>query len=157
VSGAPAPQPEPAVEGAAFTPLVKGTATVVVAGMALYGLRSVEAHGASPGNGSVWLFLGLLSLMVLYGFWWMLISRTRVTSTHLHQTWWSDKRVAIADITQTKLILVPGLTWLISPRLVVRTHRGGSTVFHAAEPAVIAAFARLSLGMPALGEDTDGR
>lgn len=143
--------PSEAVQGAAFTPLVKACATLLVAGMAHYGTRSIDAFENAAGDWSLWLFLGLLALVVLYCFWWMLVSRTTVTATHVHQTWWVDKQVAIADISQTKLILVPGLTWLISPRLVVRSHRGGSTVFHAAEPAVIAAFARLSLGLPALG------
>ena len=40
-----------------------------------------------------------------------------------------------------------------APRLVVRTRSTGSVVFHAAERPVIAAFARISLGLPPLGED----
>ncbi len=34
--------------------------------------------------------------------------------------WLWRKRVNIADITQVKLISVPGLSWLVVPRLVVR-------------------------------------
>ena len=145
---------EPAVEGAAFTPLIKGTATVLMAGMAAYAWRAADELGAAAGgvSTSAILFLGLLGAMAAFCFWWILISRTRVTATHLHQTWWNDKRVALSEVTQTKLILIPGLTWLIAPRLVVRTRSTGSVVFHAAERPVIAAFARISLGMPPLGD-----
>lgn len=143
---------EPRIEGAAFTPLVKATASLLMAGLVLYGVRAFDDFAADRQSWSVMLFLALLSCLAGYCFWWMLISRTTVTATHLRQTWWSEKRVAIADITQTKLILVPGLTWLIAPRLVVRTRSAGSVVFHAAERPLIAAFARLSLGLPALGD-----
>ena len=144
---------EPAVEGAAFTPLVKGTAAALMAGMAAYAWRAGDSlRGAGGVPTSALLFLGLLAAMAAFCFWWILISRTRVTATHLHQTWWNDKRVALSEVTQTKLILIPGLTWLIAPRLVVRTRSTGSVVFHAAERPVIAAFARISLGMPPLGD-----
>lgn len=140
------------VEGPAFTPLVKGCASLLVAGVVVYGARSVDRFVSAGTGVSLALFLALLAMFVVYCLWWMLISRTTVTATHLHQTWWSTKHVALADITQTKLILVPGLTWLIGPRLVVRTRSAGSVVFHAAQPDVIAAFARISLGLPPLGE-----
>ena len=156
MNGTAAPAAGPAgiaaqVEGAAFTPLVKGLSTVLIAGLLLYGTRNAGAFFADGRSSSVLLFLALLAGFVLWCFWWMLISRTTVTATHLRQSWWSDKHVAIAEITQTKLILIPGLTWLIAPRLVVRTRSSGSVVFHAAEPTIIAAFARVSLGLPSLG------
>jgi hypothetical protein len=144
--------PEPRIEGAAFTPLVKALASLLMAGLILYGIRAFDAFIADRQSWSLILFLALLAGLSGYCFWWMLISRTTVTATHLRQTWWSEKRVAITDITQTKLILVPGLTWLIAPRLVVRTRAAGSVVFHAAEPPLIAAFARLSLGLSPLGD-----
>ncbi|MBP5989172.1 MAG: hypothetical protein KA766_04125 [Piscinibacter sp.] len=154
MSLAPPAGAEPAVEGAAFTPLIKGTAAALIAGLAATGWRAADTLATAPGGSrSALLFLGLLAVLAAFCFWWILISRTRVTATHLHQTWWSDKRVVLAEVTQTKLILIPGLTWLIAPRLVVRTRSTGSVVFHAAERPVIAAFARISLGLPPLGED----
>ncbi len=141
---------EACVEGAAFTPLVKGTAAALVAGAAAYAWRAAQGGRLGALSSSALLFLALLAAIVLFCFWWILISRTRVTATHIHQSWWSDKHVALAEVTQTKLILIPGLTWLIAPRLVVRTRSAGSVVFHAAERPVIAAFARISLGLPPL-------
>lgn len=142
----------PHIEGAAFTPLVKAAASLLMAGLVFYGVRAFDNFTADRQSWSLILFLALLSGLAAYCFWWMLISRTTVTANHLRQTWWNEKHVAFGDITQTKLILVPGLTWLIAPRLIVRTRSAGSMVFHAAEPPLIAAFARLSLGLPALGD-----
>ena len=153
MSGAPDAAPaQGRIEGAAFTPLVKAAAALLMGGIVVYGWRTFEQFDAQRASGSLLLFLALLAALAAYCFWWMLISRTTVTATHLRQTWWSEKRVALADITQTKLILVPGLTWLIGPRLVVRTRSAGSVVFHAAQRPLIAAFARISLGLPPLGE-----
>lgn len=153
MNGAAPSAGEPHVEGAAFTPLVKGTAAVLMAGLVLYGLRAADTTDPRALSVSALLFLCLLAAIAAFCFWWMLISRTTVTPTAIRQTWWSEKRVPLADITQTKLILIPGLTWLIAPRLVVRTRSAGSVVFHAAERPVIAAFARISLGLPPLGDD----
>lgn len=139
------------IEGAAFTPLVKAVATLLMVGIAVYGWRTFGQFAARA-TWPLLLFLALLAAVAAYCFWWMLISRTSVTATQLRQTWWNEKQVTLAEITQTKLILVPGLTWLIGPRLVVRTRSAGSVVFHAAEPPLIAAFARISLGLNPLGD-----
>jgi hypothetical protein len=152
VSAADAGAPNAAadIEGPAFPALVKALAGVLMAAIMVYGLRSLDDLAAERRTWPLLLFALLLMAIAAWCYSWILKSHTRVSATHLHQTWWSDKSVAIADITQTRLILVPGLTWLIAPRLVVRTHAPGSIVFHAADPRLIAAFARLSLGLPAL-------
>lgn len=150
-AGAGAPAAE--IEGAAFPVLVKVLAGVLMAAVVVYGLRGLGDLAAERRTWPFLLFALLLMAIAGWCFVWILKSRTRVSATHLRQTWWSDKSVAIGDITQTRLILVPGLTWLIAPRLVVRTHAPGSTTFHAAEPRLIAAFARLSLGLPALPDE----
>ena len=142
--------PEPAIEGPAFPLFVKGLAALLMAGLAGYGLQASAALFGRRPNLTLLAVVLVLAVVATVCFWWMLVSRTRISPTHIRQTWWSDKSVAIADITQTKLILVPYLTWLIAPRLVVRTRAPGAQVFHAADPRLIAAFARLSIGLPAL-------
>jgi hypothetical protein len=149
-AGAPVPRGAAALEGPAFPPLVKLLAGALMAALLIAGLRALEPLWAQRPGWPLLLVMAGLSGVVAVCFWWILVSRTTVTATHIRQTWWRDKEVAIAEITQTKLILVPGLTWLIAPRLVVRTRAPGSIVFHAAEPRLITAFARLSLGQPAL-------
>ena len=139
-------------EGPAFTRGVKGLATVLMAALVVYGVQVAPAFIARRGTWPVMLLLLLAFCFIVVCFHAMLTSRTRVDATHIHQTWVTDKRVAIADITQVKLIYIPGLSWLIAPRMVVKTRRPGSTIFHTADPLVLAAFARLSLGQPSMGD-----
>ena len=140
----------PVAEGPAFPWLIKLLSSLLVAALLLYGLRVLAGEIApeQQPSRSTWLFIGLLTAFAVYCQMWILRSRTEVSATHIRQTWWIDKQVVLADITQIKLVLIPGLTWLIAPRLVVRTRSPGTTIFHAADPRVIAAFARLRLGMP---------
>lgn len=141
------------LQGAAFTPLVKGAASALMAGLIVYGIRVAEDLVQQRASWPLLLFMGLLMTTTGFCCWWMLISRTTITRTHLRQSWWTPKDVAFADITQTKLILIPGLTWLVAPRLVVRTRSAGSTTFYAAQPQLMAAFARVSLGLPPVPDD----
>lgn len=120
-------------------------------GVAIFGVRAAPAFIERKTSWPALLFMLLALGCVIVCFVAMLRSRTRIDATHIHQTWISDKRVAIKDITQMKLIYVPGLTWLIAPRLVVKARLPGSIVFHTADPKVLAAFARLSMGLPPLG------
>lgn len=139
-------------EGPAFTRGVKVLASVLMAALVVYGVQVAPAFIARRSTWPVMLLLLLAFCFIVVCFHEMLTSRTRIDATHIHQTWVSDKRVAVADITQVKLIYVPGLAWLIAPRMVVKTRRPGSTIFHTADPRVLAAFARLSLGQPPMGD-----
>ena len=71
--------------------------------------------------------------------------RTSCDGLAIEQTWLWRKKVRLADITQIKLISVPGLNWLVVPRLVVRTGFG-LTTFHAGDPAVYSRFKLLAYG-----------
>jgi hypothetical protein len=142
------PVPAPAAEGPAFTTGVKLLATALVASVAIVGWRAAPSLLAGRASMPALLFLGLVLAFVGVGYASILRSRTRITGTHIEQTWIVDKRVAIADITQVKFIYIPGLTWLVTPRLIVKARFPGSMVFHAAEPRVLTAFARLALGQP---------
>jgi uncharacterized membrane protein len=137
------------LEGPAFTRGVKLLASVLMAGLVVYGAKAVPAFIEKRSTWGAMLFMLLAFVFIVVCFAAMLKSRTRIDATHIEQTWISNKRVAIADITQVKLIYVPGLAWLIAPRLIVKTRRPGSTVFHTADPQVLAAFATLAHGRPA--------
>ncbi|HEX6708530.1 MAG TPA: hypothetical protein VF169_27590 [Albitalea sp.] len=138
---------EPA-EGPAFSVSAKVIATALLAVMlwtAASAAPQVAAHRWSPPQ----LLLGLVAMAALgLGYYWILRSRTGIDHTHIRQTWLWPKVVAIADVTEAKFIYVPFVAWLITPRLVVRVRGQGKVVFHAADPRVLAAFARLSLGQP---------
>ncbi|MBC7996226.1 MAG: hypothetical protein H7Z15_23635 [Rhizobacter sp.] len=131
------------LEGPAFTPLVKMLATTLVLGMVVYGWRVLPQLLAQPSSWLAWVFLLMMLGFVITCFVWILRSRTSISETHIRQTWFTDKQVSLADITQIKLIHIPYLTWLISPRLMVKTRMPGTMVFQTADPQVLAAFGRL--------------
>ena len=135
-------------EGPAFTPTVKALATVMMGVLAVNAWQALPLMIARPGTTpTVLLMLALLAVLLLC-YVWMLISRTRVTETHIRQTWIKDKEIALADITQIKLIHVPRLSWLIASRLIVRTRMPGSRVFYTADPQVLGVFRQLVNGRP---------
>ena len=91
------------------------------------------------------LFLLAVLVVIGTGYWGILTSRTRFDGQSIEQSWLWRKRVELAEITQVKLIRVPGMAWLIVPRLVVRTSFG-LTTFHAGDAAVLEQFRRLAHG-----------
>lgn len=134
-------------EGAAFPPLVQLLAMALVAGNLAWGWRVWNQLAAADWSAAGATVFVLAVAMVLWCAAWILRSRTRIDATHIRQSWMWDKEVAVADITQARLVGVPGLSWIIAPRLVVRARgKPGVLVFHAADRRVLAAFAALCLG-----------
>lgn len=133
------------VEGRSFTRSSQWLACLMVLGVLWQGWLALNQPGSEPldRTTSVLLGLGMLSLFACLAF--ILTSRTRIDDTHISQTGIWPRKVAIANISQLKMIHVPRLTWLIAPRLVVRTGLTGWYVFHAAEDPVIQRFWALSL------------
>ncbi len=138
-------------EGMAFPLVTRVLATALVGWTAYWGLRSGGALAATDWNTTALaVFIGAL-LLVLWVLAWMWRSRTGVDAQGIHQTWIWNKRVAWADIAQAKLIAIPGLEWLIAPRLMVRARVGGVMVFHSADRLVLASFASYAgTGVPLL-------
>ena len=133
------------VEGRSFTRISQCLACLMVLGVLWQGWLALNQPGSEPldRTTSVLLGLGLLCLLVCLAF--ILTSRTCIDDTYISQTGVWPRKVAIAKISQLKMIHVPRLTWLIAPRLVVRTGLTGWYVFHAAEDPVIQRFWALSL------------
>lgn len=132
-------------EGPAFPLLIKIVATLFVAAILLSGLPAIQQMELSEFTDTAALVWGCAALATGLIYFWMLKSRTSIRDGVIEQTWIWNKRIAIDQIRQAKFIYVPHLTWLIAPRLVVRSGIG-ATVFYAAEPAVQKAFARLVSG-----------
>jgi hypothetical protein len=97
--------------------------------------------GQLSGNGVLWS----LSALAMMGWmtWHILRSRTTLSPESLHQTWVWDKHLALQELSYARIIRIPGLDWLIAPRLYARTLGGKFTVFYAASPALVAEFTRL--------------
>ncbi|MEY4757483.1 MAG: hypothetical protein RJA34_2381 [Pseudomonadota bacterium] len=86
--------------------------------------------------------LAALGLMA-YTLWHILRSKTTLDRTALRQTWLWDKELPLRDLAYVRLIRIPGLDWLIAPRLYARTLLGKFAVFYAADPHLLNEFARL--------------
>ena len=133
------------VEGPAFTPGVKVLASLLMLALAGYGASTAQVMLIQPWSATAALLMALALGCLVVCYVWMMCSRTTVSATHIRQSWIRPKRVALADITQIKLIYIPALAWLIAPRLIVRTRSPGSIVFHAGDSLVLNALVQLTL------------
>ncbi len=141
------PSAEPqAMEGAAFSPSLKLLATVMVLALAAGTWRAMSLGAWAQLDAQSLGVIGFLALLILAGYWGIITSRTRIDGSGIRQTWLWEKQVKLAEITQLKLIHVPGLSWLIAPRLVVRTQGIGLTTFHVADPKLLEACRKLAYG-----------
>ena len=128
--------------GPAFSTPFKVIATVIVFACAAAFIQTWLAGRASgTATGGGWFIAGLL--LMLYTWWHILRSTTRLDEQGLHQTWVWNKHMELRELAYGKLIRVRGLEWLIAPRLYVRTLMGKFAVFYAASPEMIAEFERL--------------
>lgn len=127
----------------AYTLAFRCLATALITGGTfwLFSLWSEGALGSGRSTGLLWM-LSALALM-LYTWWSILRSRTRLDATALHQSWIWDKHMELRELAYCKLIRVRGLDWLIAPRLYTRSLLGKFAVFYAADPVLLADFERL--------------
>ena len=131
------------VEGPAFSSTFKALATVIVVGCACWLARlwMQGALGSGGSSGLVWFGCGLV--MMSWTWWHIMRSRTRVSAEALEQGWIWDKRMELRELAYAKLIRVPGLDWLVAPRLYVRTLPGKFAVFYGGSPALVSEFRRV--------------
>ncbi len=131
------------VQGPAFSWPARCVALFAVVAVGWQAHEAWLQTGESPDRFSLTLF-GLAALGLLYGLGHIWRTRTLVDDTHIRQVGWSHQEVEIARLTQVKLIYIPYLSWLVSPRLVVRAGGMRSWVFHAADRAVLQRFWQLA-------------
>ncbi|WP_295637969.1 hypothetical protein [uncultured Methylibium sp.] len=137
----------PAVEGPAFGRSARALATAVMLVLLAAAWRAFDGPALAQAGSGVKLLLGGTLAMMGWLYAWILRSRTRVAGGLITQSWLWDKRAEAQAIVNAKFVYVPGLAWLIAPRLIVRTRDGVVTQFHAADPAVLRAFAELTLAL----------
>ncbi len=135
------------VEGPSFPPAVKALATMLMLTLLLWGAMALAEPAGPQPDAQGWGFLAAAAGVVVLGYWGIVSSRTRFDGRVISQSGLWRKQVWLVEVTQVKLICVPGLSWLIVPRLVVRTGFG-LTSFPAGDPAVLAQFRRLAYGDP---------
>lgn len=133
-------------EGPSFPLLVKLLASVLMLALLFWGWRVVDEFAAAQISLAGYGFLAALLLALLSGYWGMLRSRTAISPTHISQRWLWTKRVALAEVTQAKLIHLPLLDWLIAPRLMLKVRGRGLYTFHIADRRVLMLAKALGLG-----------
>jgi hypothetical protein len=137
----------------AFSIVFRALALVIVLGCT-YGVWSLwyGGHLTAPaaaatsaksmyGSGLIWALSALA--LLLYTLWCILTSVTTLTQTTIEQTFVWNKKLELRELAYVKLIRVPGLDWLIAPRLYCRTLLGKFAVFYTADAHMIGEFERL--------------
>ena len=90
---------------------------------------------------SGWL-IAALAMMFLTE-WHILRGKTYLTAEALEQSWVWRKRVLLPELAYARLIRIPGLEWLIAPRLYTKTFSNKLAVFYVTGPAMLAEMRRL--------------
>lgn len=134
------------VEGASFSGSLKALSTLLVGGLLIVGADMLQQGAWRQWSNGTQVFMALAVAVILAGYAGILRSRTSVDGQCIRQTWLWHKEVRLAEITQLKLIQVPGLNWFIAPRLIVRSGALGLTTFHVADEQVLAALKKLAYG-----------
>ena len=135
-----------AAEGPSFPLLVKLLATGLMLALAFWGWQAFGTLARAELDWRVYGMVLIATVFVVASYVVVLRSRTTISATHIRQHGLWSKQVALADISHAKLIDLPGLRWLIAPRLVVRVKGWGSYTFFVAEPAVLTSIRELGLG-----------
>lgn len=135
------PAATPIAEGAAFPWSMRLFGGAMVAGMLWQGALALPALRQADWSPAALALTVAALVLVLWCLSWIFRSRTAVDATGVRQTWIWTKQVQWADVAQARILAVPGLEWLVVPRLVVRVRGGGLMAFHTADRAVLQAFA----------------
>jgi len=138
------PRHEP-LRSPAFSAPFKTMAMALLLGLAVWGYLLHGAELARTDHLWLWAAWGIMAYTVGH----VLRGKTTLTDNALEQTWIWDKKVALRDLAYAKLIRVPGLDWLVAPRLYVRTLMGKFTVIYACDPQMVEEFKRLSVELKA--------
>jgi hypothetical protein len=132
--------------GPAFPPLVKLLATVMVVVLLAQGAQVLRPMLQQDWTAAGAAFIAGALVLVGWTLAWIWRSRTGVDGEGIRQTWFWSKSVRWEDVVQARLVVVPGMEWLVAPRLIVRRRTGGVLVFHVGSAAVRAQLAKVLLG-----------
>jgi len=89
------------------------------------------------------VLLGLLFACLSWGLVYILIAKTCVDDQYISESGLASKQVKISEIGKCKVIDIPGLRWLIIPRVVVQVSGFGSYTFRASDHEVLTHFNRM--------------
>ena len=128
--------------GRAFPLTMRIAAIALVGAVVGRGFAVAPALRSQDWSGSALALYAAAAGMIAWCLWWIWHSRTTVTVDGIEQSWIWRKQVAWRDVAQARILALPGLEWLIVPRLVVRVRGGGLLAFHAGDRHVLEACVR---------------
>jgi len=129
------------LESAAYPPLVRALAVIMVLGLLAFGLWSVPALRTTDWSAANLTVYGGAFVCIVWVGYWILNSRTRLEGEVLTQTWLWTKREQAGEVAQLKLVHWRWLEQVMAPRLLVRRRNGAITWFHAADARLLTGFA----------------
>ncbi|MBX9870855.1 MAG: hypothetical protein K2X75_02560 [Burkholderiaceae bacterium] len=110
--------------------------------------RTLQALPVSTLQPDTLLLAGLAASIVLAGLWHMLRARTSIDATHVTQSGLWTRHLSLAEVRRIDILHLPGLTWLIAPRVRLHMSGRGSYVVHTSDPRVLERFWLLAMGQP---------
>ncbi len=155
VDGEEGPPRPPVAEGPSFPATTRFIATIIVAALAA-SAWPVLRRGLLSSDTTLQLAVGLGMVFVMVGYFTILTSRTGIDEKRIYQTGLMGKQMPIRNITQVRLVHIPGLRWLIVPRLVAKAGALRTLSFPTADPEVLRAFQVLAYGRDAADRSERG-
>ena len=123
------------VTGAAYHPIFKGMATVLMIALVFYAWRFFDSAGTQISR-DMKLVFAATGLMVLFSYYALLKSTTSVGANGIAQSWMFKKPISWDEIRSVRIVKMPA-----AMRLIVRTQTGRFVIFHAGTSALAEAFA----------------
>lgn len=91
----------------------------------------------------IWVLLAGCLALVFYTVFWVFYAQTTLTPTHISQTYVFNRRMHLGELAAAKFVYIPYLTWLIAPRLFIRSASGKFTAIYGATPDLLALFGQI--------------
>ena len=131
--------PAQAMIGPAFGPAFKLLTWTILLALAVWIARLDFDWRSSQGA-----WVAVAWAMLAFIAWHIQRSRVRIDSQMVEQSWMWRKEMGLQDLLLVQILRVPGLDWLIAPRVYVRNMTGKFAFFYCSDPALLAELQRLS-------------
>ena len=105
--------------------------------------------------------MGLLALLfvLLTSYWFFMTGKTELSSQGVRQDWIWRKQMAWNEVKSARFLGLPGMAWLIPPRLMLRGDSGMYVVYNGGSRELHEAFARATVAVQtrAMGLNATGQ
>jgi hypothetical protein len=154
----------PAVSGPSFGLAVRLGATAMLVWIGV-SLANTPLLGVVATYG-IGVKIGLLAVLfvLLTSYWFFMTGKTTVSATGVQQDWIWRKQVSWSEVKSARFLGLPGMAWLVPPRLMLRGDSGFYVIFNGGSRDLHQAFARVTvlvqaraMGMSPVGTITPGR